>query len=199
MTVATIDVRDLVGKPGASRELPVTGTLEGLAAELARVPDDAPIRGELLLESVVEGILVSGTLEGTMTLRCARCLTEFEQPFRVEVHELFTERPDDEGDGYPLDPDHGIDPDQMFRDTIGVELPFSPLCRPDCQGLCEICGGNRNLGECPGHEQIDPRFAVLSELLPELDAIEGRDVDGPTTDPPAGSHADPHADPHGRN
>ncbi|HSL11553.1 MAG TPA: YceD family protein [Actinomycetota bacterium] len=183
MTIATIDVRDLVGKPGASRELPVSGTLEGLASELASIPHDAPIRGELLLESVVEGILVSGTIEGTMTLRCARCLTEFDQPFRVQVHELFTERPDEESDEYLLDADHGIDPDQMFRDAIGVELPFSPLCRPDCQGLCEVCGGNRNLGECPGHASIDPRFAVLSDLLPELGALEASDPDDPTTDP----------------
>ena len=186
MTVATIDVRDLVGHPGASREHPIAGTLEGLGSELARVPDDAPIAGELLLESVVEGILVSGRLEGTMTLRCARCLTAFERAFRVEIHELFTERPDDEADAYPLDPERGIDPDQMLRDTIGVELPFSPLCRPDCLGLCEICGGNRNLGECPGHEQIDPRFEALVDLLPALREAEA-------------AAERPHDDPHGRN
>ena len=188
MTVATIDVRDLVGKPGASRETPISGTLDGLGSELARVPDDAPIEGDLLLESVVEGILVSGRLGGTMRLRCARCLTDFDQPFRVEVHELFTERPDDEDDGYPLDPAVGIDPEQMLRDAIGVELPFSPLCTPDCQGLCEVCGGNRNLGECPGHERTDPRFAVLSDLLPALAQLDAGDADDPS----------PH-DPHGRN
>lgn len=175
MSVAAIDVRDLLGRPGVSRELPLRGTIEGLGSELARVPDDAPIEGDLLLESVVEGILVSGRVEGTVTLRCARCLTEFRRPFRVEIHELFTPRPDDEADEYPLDPEEGLDPDQMLRDTIGVELPFSPLCRPDCLGLCEICGGNRNLGECPGHQRVDPRLAVLAELVPafELEPVEG--------------------------
>jgi uncharacterized protein len=181
VSVSTIDVRDLMGRPGASREQPISGTLQGLGSELARVPDDAPIAGELLLESVVEGILVSGGLEGTMTLACARCLTEFRQPFRIEVHELFTERPDEDADEYPLDPELGIDPDQMLRDAIGVELPFSPLCRPDCQGLCEICGGNRNLGECPGHGRIDPRFAALSELFPDLADLP---TDAPTRDDP---------------
>jgi uncharacterized protein len=179
MTVDAIDVRDLVGRPGASREQPIRGTLDGLGSELARVPDDAPVAGTLLLESVVEGILVSGRLEGTMTLRCARCLTEFTRPFAVEVHELFTSRPDEEADEYPLDPELGIDPDQMLRDAIGVELPFSPLCRPDCLGLCEVCGGDRNLGECPGHDDVDPRFAVLSELLPALgvEAADEREAD----------------------
>ena len=57
---------------------------------------------------------------------------------------------------------------RSIRDAVGVEMPFAPLCQPDCLGLCEVCGGNRNLGECPGHEAIDPRFAVLADLLLEL-------------------------------
>jgi len=168
VSLATIDVRDLVGAPGSSREQQVRGTVEGLGSELARVADDSPIEAELLLRSVVEGILVSGRLSGTLGLRCARCLVDFERPFLVEVSELFSTAPADDGDEYPLDPEAGLDPDQMVRDAVGVELPFSPLCRPDCLGLCEVCGGDRNLGECPGHEQVDPRFAVLSELLAEL-------------------------------
>jgi uncharacterized protein len=168
MMLDTIDVRELVAHPGASREEPVRGTLDGLATELARVPDDAPVDGELLLESVVEGIVVSGHVGGTWRLRCARCLTEFDRPFDVAVSELFVRSPEEDADVYPLGPDGELDPDQMVRDAIGVETPFSPLCRPDCKGLCEICGGDRNLGECPGHDEVDPRFAVLSGLFREL-------------------------------
>jgi uncharacterized protein len=168
MTLAPIPVRGLLGHPGASRTDTVRGTLDGLATELALVPEDAPILGQLLLESVVEGILVTGRIEGTWRLRCARCLTEFDGRFDVELHEMFGIDPDPDGDEYDLDPEVGIEPDQMARDAIGVELPFSPLCRPGCLGLCEICGGNRNVGECPGHEQTDPRFAILSELFPQL-------------------------------
>ena len=83
MSLSTIDVSDLVGHPGASREQRLTGTLEGLATEVATVPDDVPIEAELLLESVLEGILVSGTLRGTFRLTCSRCLTGFEAPFDV--------------------------------------------------------------------------------------------------------------------
>jgi uncharacterized protein len=166
--LSAIDVRDLLGRPGTVREEPVSGTVDGLATELARVPDDTPIAAELLLESVVEGIVVSGHVGGTWKLRCARCLTEFDRPFDVTVSELFVPVPSDGDDAYPLGPDGELDPDQMVRDAVGVEMPFSPLCRPDCQGLCEICGGNRNLGECPGHTREDPRFAVLSELFPDL-------------------------------
>lgn len=166
MTLATIDVHDLVGHPGASREETVRGTVEGLQTELVGVPEDTPVMADLLLESVVEGILVTGHVVGTWHLRCARCLLEFDEAFDVALHELFVPHPDEDADDYPLDPETGIDPDQMIRDVVGVEMPFSPLHDPDCLGLCEICGGNRNLGECPGHEEPDPRFAVLADLFP---------------------------------
>ena len=167
MSLATIDVSDLVGHPGASREQRLTGTLDGLATEVASVPDDAPIEADLLLESVLEGILVSGSLRGTFRLTCSRCLTGFEAPFDVAVSELFVPEPDPDADDYRLDPETGVATEQMARDAIGVQMPFSPLCRVDCLGLCEVCGGNRNLDECPGHRDVDPRFAVLSGLFPD--------------------------------
>jgi uncharacterized protein len=52
----------------------------------------------------------------------------------------------------------------MVRDAVVLEMPFSPLHTPDCKGLCPICGGDRNLGECPGHEESDPRWAALALL-----------------------------------
>jgi len=170
VTIEPIDVRDLMGHPGASREVAIRGTLEGLGGELADVPEHRPIEGELLLESVVEGILVSGHLRGIFALRCARCLKEFAQPFDVEVHEMFVPAPDDDADDYLLDPEGSIEPEQMVRDAVGVEIPFSPLHSSDCQGLCPVCGGDRNLGECPGdHPSTDPRWAGLEQLLEQME------------------------------
>jgi uncharacterized protein len=170
VTVAPIDVRDLIGQPGASRTVTIEGTLDELGTELARIRDTDPIRGDLLLESLVEGILVSGELAGTVSLRCARCLKAFDQPWSVQLHELFVPEPDEDADDYRLDPEGAIEPEQMVRDAVGVELPFSPLCRPDCQGLCAVCGGDRNLGECPGdHPSVDPRWAELDTLLEHMD------------------------------
>ena len=167
--IPPIDVSDLVGRPGASKEHRVESPIEALGTELARVRDDMPVEGHLLVEALVEGILVSGTLGAKLALRCARCLEEFERPFSVTVHELFVPQPEPDGDDYRLDPDGSLELEQMVRDAIGVELPFSPLCRPDCQGLCPVCGGDRNRGECPGHAEIDPRWAALEQLEPVLD------------------------------
>jgi uncharacterized protein len=165
LTFEPIDVRDLMGQPGTSQRVHVRGELDGLATELALV--DGPIDGDLLLESVVEGILVSGELRGALRLRCARCLMELARPFAVEVQELYGAEPDDEGDTYRLAPEGSIQPEPMLRDVVGVELPFAPLCRPDCRGLCSVCGEDRNLGACPGHEEIDPRWAALGSLVLE--------------------------------
>jgi DUF177 domain-containing protein len=171
MTLERIDVRDLLGQPGASKTVELRGIVEDLGTELASLRTDEPVVGDLLLESVVEGVLVSGRLRGILALRCARCLVEFETPVEVEVHELFALAPeDDDEDVYPLDPEGWIDPEQLTRDALGLELPFSPLHSPDCQGICSVCGGDRNRGECPGdHDDVDPRWSTLELVLQGLE------------------------------
>ena len=164
-----IDVRDLLESPGSSRTVHVEEPVPGLRTELADVPEDTPIAADLTLESVVEGIFVRGSLEGRFTMRCARCLKTFERDFDVEMTELVAREPGPDDD-YALESDLTLDPEPIVRDAVVLEMPFSPLCRPDCLGLCEICGGDRNLGECPGHEVTDPRWDALDVFLHHLDA-----------------------------
>jgi uncharacterized protein len=159
-----IEIRDLLENPGSSRTVRLQEPVAGLRTELVDVPEDAPINGDLVLESVVDGIYVKASLEGRFQMRCARCLKPFERDFDVEMTELVSREPGPEDD-YALAEDLTLDPEPMVRDAVGLEMPFAPLCRPDCLGLCEICGGDRNLGECPGHERTDPRWAVLDALL----------------------------------
>jgi uncharacterized protein len=185
--IGAIDVRDLVGRPGVWRSAEVTGTIDDLATELAGLPADTPVTAELLLESLEEGILASGRLQGVLSLRCARCLTSFEQALDVEIRELFAPFPHEDSDEYPLEPEGFLAPEQMIRDVVGVELPFAPVCRPDCRGLCGRCGGDLNLGECTCSEpDIDPRWAGLGELFEVLHRSEAGSMQTPdeTTDHP---------------
>lgn len=158
-----IDVRDLLDRPGSSRELHVAHPLEGLSIELAEVPPDAPISVDVLLESVVEGILVTGPLSGRVEYRCARCLKPFSDDFRVEVTEMFVRDPAPEDDEYLLG-QGSMDFEPMVRDAVLLAMPFSPLCRADCLGLCERCGGDRNQGECSCSPPVDPRWEALGRL-----------------------------------
>jgi uncharacterized protein len=162
-----LDVRDLLEHPGASKTLRVDEGLEGLRTELAAVPASERLEGQLLLEGVVDGVYVKGSVAWTMVLRCARCLKEFERRFDVELSELVAREPNPEDD-YAIGPDRTFDPEPMVRDAVLLAMPFSPLCKPDCLGLCERCGGDRNLGGCTCTEPpADPRWAALEGLVDE--------------------------------
>lgn len=158
-----IDVSDLLDSPGSSRQVHLAERFEDIESELAEVTADVPVRIDVLLESVVEGILVSGPLSGRIDYRCARCLKPFAGEFRVEVTELFTLQPDGDDEDYPVR-EGAIDLEPMVRDAVLLAMPFSPLCREDCLGLCERCGGDRNLGECSCLPAADPRWEPLSRL-----------------------------------
>ncbi len=161
-----VDVRALVKHPGAHRHVTLDGTLPGLATPVARVADDAPIHVDAEVESVVEGLLVSGEVTTRVTLQCARCLGEFERDLRVRVRELFALHPGDaEEEGYALLPDDRLPMDTMIRDAVVLAFPSAPLHSPDCAGLCPVCGADRNVIDC-GHqtEAGDPRWAALAGL-----------------------------------
>lgn len=159
-----IDVRDLLDRPGSAKQVRVDEPVDGLRTELAAVDTEAPIEGDLTLESVVEGIFVTGTVGGRMTMRCARCLREFDSEFDVAMNELYVREPGPEDD-YALTDDLTLDPEPMVRDAVVLQMPFSPLCKPDCLGLCDRCGGDRNLGECTCGPETDPRWSALEALF----------------------------------
>ena len=168
-----VDVRELLAHPGASRVHRLEQPVDGIRLELAGMPEGAAVRGDLLLESVVEGILVSGPITGPLTLTCARCLMEFDGEFDARIQELFVAPGREIGpDDYTVGPEGTIDLEPLVRDNVLPALPFSPLHAPDCQGLCERCGGNRNLGECScTDEPVDDRWAALDALF--ADAPDG--------------------------
>ncbi|HEY3211495.1 MAG TPA: DUF177 domain-containing protein [Actinomycetota bacterium] len=172
-----LDVRDLIGQPGASRTVRVSESIPGLGTELVTVPEDRRIDAALLLESVVEGLLVSGPVSGAMVMSCARCLKAFQAEFRLDVQELFTPGAGIDDDEYPVD-EGAIDIEPMIRDAVLLSMPFAPLCRPDCLGLCERCGGDRNLGECVCQPEVDPRWGPLTGI--ELERLERVSRDGGT-------------------
>jgi uncharacterized protein len=162
-----IDVSDLLGRPGSAKRVHLDERVEEMHTELVAVDDRAPIEGDLTLESVIEGIFVTGNIGGRMTMRCARCLREFDTGFAVEMNELFARQPGPEDD-YSLGDDLTLDPEPMVRDAVVLQMPFSPLCRPDCLGLCPRCGGDRNLAECSCGPEADPRWSMLEGLFDEI-------------------------------
>jgi uncharacterized protein len=163
-----VDVRELLQHPGAHKHVVLRAALPDVATPVAAVPAGAPVTVDAEVESVVEGLLVSGKVAATAALRCVRCLREVEHELEVDVRELFAlEAPgDDEDEGYTMPPGDRLPLDTMARDALVLAFPPFPLCRPDCAGLCPQCGADRNTVDC-GHgdtEATDPRWAALAAL-----------------------------------
>ena len=106
---------------------------------------------------------------------CVRCLTPITGEVEIDLTELFaypnsatdetTESDEIARVGSSGRPDT-VDLEQPIIDAIGLALPFSPLCGPDCAGLCPNCGVPlATAGPGHRHEQIDPRWAKLSGIL----------------------------------
>nr|WP_042183306.1 DUF177 domain-containing protein [Kibdelosporangium sp. MJ126-NF4] len=168
-----IDTRELGRRPGSSRPIRRAVTLESQLGveDVIAAPRGAVVEVDVLLESVVEGVLVSGTASAPVEGECARCLDPLSSEVEVELTELFaypnsaTEETTDE-DEIPRLVDDRIDLEPVVRDAVVLTLPLVPLCRPDCAGLCPGCGVKwADLGPDHGHEKIDPRWAALQERL----------------------------------
>ena len=164
-----VDVRELLQKPGAHKHVVVRAPLDDLATPVASVPPDRPVTVDVEIESVVEGLLVTGTVSATAVVNCVRCLREFDQELEVEVRELFSlehSPADDEDEGYAVLPDDRLPLDTMARDALVLGFPAFPLHSPDCAGLCPVCGADRNTTDCghAGTENRDPRWAGLAGL-----------------------------------
>jgi uncharacterized protein len=146
-----------------------------IGLDLIGIDEGAPLKLDLRIESVSEGALVTGTVSAPTAGECARCLTPITGDVEIDLTELFA-YPDSATDettdadeigrvGSSGQPDT-VDLEQPIVDAIGLALPFSPLCGPDCAGLCPQCGVPLATAEPDHHhEQIDPRWAKLTGML----------------------------------
>ena len=165
-----LDVRELGRRPGSMRAVRVEVPAPAeMAVGMAAVPAGEQLTLELRLESVVEGVLVSGTATAPVTAECARCLTPVTDTVSAPVTELFaypdsaTEQTSEEDEVSHLVGDL-LDLEPLVRDALVLDLPLSPLCRDDCRGLCADCG--ERLDDLPAdhtHTTTDPRWAALAE------------------------------------
>ena len=165
-----LDTRELGRRPGSMRRLRFAAPAPaGLGLDLIGVPVGAELDLDLRLESVMEGVLVSGTVSAPLAGECGRCLDPVESTLEVSVQQLYSY---DDADAEAEDDDTGrlegdlIDFEPAVRDAVVLALPWSPLCSDDCAGLCAGCGGRwDDLPDDHAHDQIDPRWAGLQTML----------------------------------
>ena len=163
-------VRELVRRPGAQHEVDITFPVPAvLGTDVIAVPEGVTAELHARFDAVTDGIWVAGSFQAEALGECSRCLDEVRLPVDVPIKAMFfyseTQLGEDQdaNDEYAVDGD-AIDLEPAVRDAVVTSLPFTPLCAPDCQGLCDQCGAR--LADNPGHahEVVDARWAALEVL-----------------------------------
>jgi uncharacterized protein len=166
----------LADEPGADRVHTIDDATIDLGEDL-RLAE--PIAGRVRLLRTNRGILASADLHTALDLECSRCLRAVVFPVDIRLQEEFlpaldlsTGRPlstDDEPDVARLTDHHELDLEPPVRDAILLAEPIAPLCRPDCAGLCIVCGLRLDEGSHDHPEDdIDPRLEALRGFKPDV-------------------------------
>ena len=129
---------------------------------------------EARVELVGDNILIQGHAQVPVQLACARCLTTFSADLEFDITHILEPKVDDDSeeemelDGGDLDVSYiegpEFDMSDVLREHIHLALPMNALCRGDCAGLCDQCGGNLNEGKCGCQAPVDPRWAGLAKI-----------------------------------
>lgn len=140
-----------------------------MGTDVIAVPAGSVLQVQTRLESVLEGVLATGTADAVARGACVRCLEPVDLPVQASFQELFAyadraahhqQVGDDDGDRSVLEGDQ-LDLEPVVRDAVVLALPFQPVCRPDCPGLCVQCGASLADDPDHAHDTIDPRWASL--------------------------------------
>lgn len=162
-----VEVHDLSRRSGSMRELTRTATAPAdMGVALIGVPEGSPVELDLRLEAVGEGILVTGSATFALAGECARCLVPVTDSGEADLQELYYypgHGPQDAEEESHWIVNETIDLEPVLRDAVVLDLPFTPLCREDCAGLCAQCGASLN--DDPGHshgDTVSDRWAGLA-------------------------------------
>lgn len=123
---------------------------------------------DVALTHTGDGILVTGIVRARAEGQCDRCLdpASFDIAGEVEEYFLFEEPVDEEAreEGFELvGENHTVDLAGPLGDAVVMETPFVLLCKPDCAGLCPVCGCNLNRESCDCAEKAKEAYIQSDE------------------------------------
>ena len=163
-----VNALELLRRPGSQKDVGVeVAPVDRELDHEARLVADEPVTVRLVCSSTNDGIVVDGSVRVAFHGVCRRCLRPVEGERTIEMHELYQETRTDP-DAFPIENDQ-IDLRPMVRESILLDVPEAPLCRPDCPGLCPVCGADLATETCSCETtSVDPRWSVLSDLRDSL-------------------------------
>ncbi len=158
-----VDVTPLRKVPGSVLRVERMGSLPGLRLSAAAVPEGGEVAVNADLAWASDDVVVTATIRAPWSGQCRRCLGDAAGELTTRVREVYEPSSDGE-ETYPLDGSR-VDLAPLVRDAVLLGLPPAPLCDEGCQGLCPVCGANRNDARCScDTSPPDPRWAALDAL-----------------------------------
>ena len=127
-----------------------------------------PVSAELKVTRASSGTVLELAFDVSLAGPCFRCLQDAELALQLRLREYEATKPESDDERTEYLEDDRLDLSAWAHDAIALALPDKILCRPDCAGLCPVCGKDLN-AEPHEHveERIDPRWEKLSELRQE--------------------------------
>lgn len=124
--------------------------------------------GLLNVGRTAQGLLFTGDFAAKTQLECVRCLKSFDQALNWSLTELYAfNEKSVSNSGLIVPEDAQIDLKPLIREYTLLEVPINPTCKPDCRGLCPVCGQDRNIRDCGHHPDAGASaFAALKDFLP---------------------------------
>lgn len=137
--------------------------------ETIRLGDDLTLRefvGTSRFSRTPQGLVLQSNFQAETDFECVRCLDQFTQALKWSLTELYAFDRRNMTEFGLLVPDDGqIDLEPLLREYALLEFPISPVCKPDCKGLCPVCGENLNKADCGHRPEVDSPFLALKDLL----------------------------------
>jgi uncharacterized protein len=168
-TAMQINVAQLLKETvGASRHYTID--------ELAGDNEDLQVTGDISLTRTGRGILINGRLSTEISGTCARCLGKAGQKIDINMEDEYFPTLDigsgvylkPESGELTIDENHILDLSEALRQYIIMATPTKILCRPDCPGICSVCGQEFSKGDCKHKAKpIDSRWEKLVQLEKE--------------------------------
>lgn len=126
------------------------------------------VKAEGKIENTAGVLQLDATVVSKIHGICDRCTLEFDRDMNIPVHAVLETDPDsqlpDDIWTFTVEGDK-VDLEEIVRTAFIFGIDSKMLCKPDCKGICCRCGVDLNHGECRCKPEIDPRFAVLQQLL----------------------------------
>lgn len=112
------------------------------------------VKGKVRINRTSQGLLVDSKFQAFVVGQCVRCLEDFNQSLETEFQELFAYRTRHTRDEEFFVPEDGnIDLAPLAYQNLLLAIPIKSLCKPDCKGLCPICGSNLNNSTCDHEDE----------------------------------------------